>query len=90
VIADAGLTMDDIRVVVPHQASGPGINALSSCGVPSEKVVNVVGEYGNCVAASIPMALAIAHREGRLKRGEPVLIVGTGAGLSIGAAVIRW
>jgi 3-oxoacyl-[acyl-carrier-protein] synthase-3 len=90
VLADANLTMNDIRIVVPHQASGPGLQLGKSYGIPSEKTINVVAEYGNCVAASIPMALAIAHAEGRLERGYPILIIGTGAGMSIGAAVLRW
>lgn len=90
VLAESDLTMADIRVVVPHQASGPALQALKLCGVPNDKVINIVGEYGNCVAASIPMALAAAHREGRMKRGDAILIVGTGAGMSIGAAVLRW
>lgn len=90
VLADANLTMNDIRVVVPHQASGPGLQVVQLFGIPIEKTINIVAEYGNCVAASIPMALAIAHSEGRLERGYPILIIGTGAGMSVGAAVLRW
>lgn len=90
VLAAAGLTMADIRTVVPHQPSGPALAALRYCGIPSEKVINIVAEYGNCVAASIPMALAVAQKEGRLSRGDAVLLIGTGAGVSVGGAVLRW
>jgi 3-oxoacyl-[acyl-carrier-protein] synthase-3 len=53
-------------------------------------VVDILAEYGNCVAASLPMALATAHADGRLKRGHHVLLIGTGAGMSIGAAILEW
>ncbi len=86
----AGIDRDDVDLVVPHQASGMAVKAVSRYGFPPEKVVNVVGIYGNTIAASLPMALAHAHRENRLKRGDKVLLVGTGAGLSVAAALLRW
>lgn len=89
-IADAGLSSEDIDVVVPHQASGPGLALLARLGFPPERVVDIVSEYGNCVAASLPMALAIAGSDGRLRRGQHVLLCGTGAGLGVAAAVLRW
>jgi 3-oxoacyl-[acyl-carrier-protein] synthase-3 len=89
-IADAALRIDDVDLVVPHQASGPGLDLLSRLGFAPERVVNVVAEYGNCVAASLPMALAIAESEGRLRRGQHVLLCGTGAGFVVAAAVLRW
>jgi 3-oxoacyl-[acyl-carrier-protein] synthase-3 len=89
-IADAGLRVEDVDLVVPHQASGPGLALLPRLGFAPERTVNVVAEYGNCVAASLPMALAIADREGRLRRGQHVLLCGTGAGLNVAAAVLRW
>jgi 3-oxoacyl-[acyl-carrier-protein] synthase-3 len=90
VIADAGLRMEDVDLVVPHQASAPGLELLPRLGFAPERVVNIVAEYGNCVAASLPMALAIAERDGRLRRGQHVLLCGTGAGLDVAAAVLRW
>ena len=80
----------DLKVVVPHQASGPAIAALRRYGFADEQVVNIIGEYGNCIAASIPMALAVAAEQGRLERGTPVMLLGTGAGLSVGGAILRW
>jgi 3-oxoacyl-[acyl-carrier-protein] synthase-3 len=85
-----GLGLADIDLVVPHQPSRPGIALLQRWGFPEEKVVDVVAQYGNCIAASMPMALATAHADGRLTRGKRVLLIGTGAGLSIGMAILEW
>jgi 3-oxoacyl-[acyl-carrier-protein] synthase-3 len=85
-----GLRPDDVDLVVPHQASGPGLALAPRMGFKADRVVNVVGQYGNCVAASIPMALAHAAAEGRLRRGDRVLLLGTGAGLSVAGALLRW
>jgi 3-oxoacyl-[acyl-carrier-protein] synthase-3 len=76
--------------VVPHQASGPGLALLPRLGFPTERTVNIVAEYGNCVAASIPMALAHLAESGRLRRGQTVLLLGTGAGFSVAGAVLRF
>ncbi|MEE2732354.1 MAG: ketoacyl-ACP synthase III [Pseudomonadota bacterium] len=84
------LTFDDIDLFVLHQASGPGMEAFVKLGFPREKIVNIVADYGNCVAASIPMTLAVANEQGRLRRGDRVLIGGTGAGLSIAFALLQW
>lgn len=89
-LADVGLRAADIDLLVPHQASGPGVEAMQKLHVPKDRIVDIVGTYGNCIAASLPMALAIASEQGRLRRGDHVLLVGTGAGLGIGAAVLRW
>ena len=85
-----GISPDDIDLVVPHQASGPALAAIPRYGLAEEKVMNIVGEYGNCVAASMPMALHLALEEGRIKPGDKVLMLGTGAGLSVAAALLRW
>lgn len=88
--AMAGVERSDIDLVVPHQASGRMLGVIPQFGFPAERVVELIPEYGNCIAASIPMALAHAHGSGRLKRGDLVLMFGTGAGLSMAAAVIRF
>jgi 3-oxoacyl-[acyl-carrier-protein] synthase-3 len=89
-LEQAGLERGDIDLVVPHQASGPALDALLRIGFDAERVINMVDSVGNCIAASMPMALATAESEGRMKRGDRVLLLGTGAGLSVGGAILRW
>lgn len=86
----AGSSIDEVKVIVPHQASGPGLRLLEQFGFSTERIVNIVADYGNCVAASIPMALTVAVQDGRIQRGDVVLLVGTAAGVSLGAALLRW
>ena len=70
---------------------GKAIEAYRSAGIFDEdKVINIVSEFGNCVAASLPMAFSIAVKEGRIKRGDLVLMIGTGAGLSVACSLIRY
>ena len=89
-LTDQGLGVDDIDWVVPHQASGPGLALLPRMGFAAGRIVNIVGQYGNCVAASIPMALAHLAANAQVQRGDRVLLVGTGAGLSVAGALLRW
>jgi 3-oxoacyl-[acyl-carrier-protein] synthase-3 len=89
-LKDHGLTPADVDWVVPHQASGPGLELIPRLGFAAERTVNIIGLFGNCVAASIPMALAHLAASGRLRRGQTVLLVGTGAGFSVAAALLRW
>jgi len=88
--AETGLGPDDIDLVIPHQASGPALAALPRYGFSEKKVVHIVGEYGNCVAASIPMALHLAIQGDRIKKGDKLMLLGTGAGLSVAATIMRW
>ena len=86
-----GLDPKSIDWVVPHQASGKAIEAYRSSGIfDKEKVIEIVSEFGNCVAASLPMAFAIAVNQNRIKRGDLVLMIGTGAGLSVACSLIRY
>ncbi|RME29048.1 MAG: ketoacyl-ACP synthase III [Deltaproteobacteria bacterium] len=89
-LEQAGLRPQDIDVVVPHQPSGPGMKAYEKLGFHPDQIVNIIDEYGNCIAASLPMALATADRAGRLRRGDLVMMLGTGAGLSIAGMILRW
>ncbi len=90
-LAEAGLAREDLAVVVPHQASGVGLRLLSErLGFAPEQVVDVLAERGNQVAASLPNALDAAVASGRLRRGEHALLLGTGAGFAMGAAVVRF
>jgi len=84
------ISKDDIDWLVLHQASGPAIEAFVYHGFAREKVINNIAKYGNCIAASMPIALATANAEGKLKRGDLILMGGTGAGLSVSFALIRW
>ena len=84
------LTIDDIDLVVPHQASKSGMQIVEKLGFAPERIVDVLADYGNCVAASIPMALSIAEQTGRIKTGDRVLLLGTAAGMSIGAGILQW
>ncbi|MFN8411728.1 MAG: 3-oxoacyl-[acyl-carrier-protein] synthase III C-terminal domain-containing protein [Anaerolineales bacterium] len=80
----------DIDVVVPHQASKVGLMMLERFGWPETKIMRTIETLGNCVAASIPATLYQAVRDGNIQRGQKVLLVGTGAGLSIGGLVLTY
>ena len=82
--------MVDVDVVVPHQASKVGLMMLERFGWKEEKIVKTIETLGNCVAASIPVTLYQGVRDGRIQRGDKVLLVGTGAGLSIGGMVLTF
>ena len=87
----AGVRMDEIDLLVPHQANIRIIDALSRhASIPMDKVVITVDRYGNTSAASIPMALGHAIATNRLTPGKLVLVVAFGAGFTWGSAVIRW
>jgi 3-oxoacyl-[acyl-carrier-protein] synthase-3 len=91
VLERCGVSIDDVDVYVPHQANVRIIDhATKKLGVPSEKVVVNVERYGNTSSGSIPLALADAAADGRLKPGALVLMTGMGAGLTWGSALMRW
>jgi 3-oxoacyl-[acyl-carrier-protein] synthase-3 len=91
VLECCGLEIGDVDVYVPHQANERIIDhATRKLGVPSERVVINVDRYGNTSSGSIPLALADARADGRLRAGSLVLMTGMGAGLSWGSAVMRW
>jgi 3-oxoacyl-[acyl-carrier-protein] synthase-3 len=85
------LSVEDVDVYVPHQANVRIIDhAAKKLGVPPERVVINVDRYGNTSSGSIPLALADAAADGRLRPGETVLMTGMGAGLTWGSAVMEW
>ena len=91
VLDECGLTVEDVDVYVPHQANKRIIDyAAGKLGIPEEKVVVNVDKYGNTSSGSIPLALADAAADGRLREGELVLMTGMGAGLTWGSALIEW
>ena len=91
ILAECGKTIADVDVYVPHQANKRIIDyAAGKLGIPEEKVVVNVDRYGNTSSGSIPLALADAAADGRLRDGELVLMTGMGAGLTWGSALIEW
>lgn len=90
-LAECGKTVAQIDVYVPHQANKRIIDyASGKLGIPEEKVVVNVDRYGNTSSGSIPLALADARADGRLREGELVLMTGMGAGLTWGSALMEW
>ena len=88
---EVGMTVEDVDVYVPHQANIRIINhAARKLGFPPEKVVVNVQKYGNTSSGSIPLALADAAADGRLRPGSKVLMTGMGAGLTWGSGLIEW
>jgi 3-oxoacyl-[acyl-carrier-protein] synthase-3 len=87
----AGVTADDIDLVVPHQANLRIIEAVAKyAGVPMERVMLTVQRYGNMSAATVPVSLVDALKEGRVKPGSLILMPGFGGGLTFGALLVRW
>jgi 3-oxoacyl-[acyl-carrier-protein] synthase-3 len=90
-IEAAGLTPEKVALFIPHQANIRIIeSAARDLGIPKERVYVNLQRYGNTSAASIPIALCEAAEEGRLQPGDHAVLVGFGAGLTWGAAVVRW
>ena len=90
VMADAGITADDIDLFIPHQANARIIEyAAQQAGIPMEKVVMNVDRYGNTSAATVPIALAEAFDAGRAKPGDTLAFVGFGAGLTWAACIFQ-
>ncbi|HMQ53163.1 MAG TPA: 3-oxoacyl-[acyl-carrier-protein] synthase III C-terminal domain-containing protein [Anaerolineae bacterium] len=79
-----------IDLIVPHQASVLGLRLLRHFGWPEERIMVTLDYLGNCVAASIPVSLYQAYAQGRLRRGDRVLLIGTGAGLSLGGLILTF
>ena len=91
VLEKAGLSLDEVALLIPHQANRRIIDAAArALGIPEEAVYVNLDRYGNTSAASIPIALCEAAEEGRIRPGDLVVCVGFGAGLTWGAAAVRW
>ena len=88
-LADCGVAMADVDLVVPHQASEAALELMRRrLGVPPERWVQTLPRFGNTISSSIPLALDACLREGRLQRGQRVLLLGTSAGFSSGALLL--
>ena len=91
VLAKGGVSVDDVALVIPHQANQRITDAVGQrMGLPPERVYSNIARYGNTTAASIPIALAEAVREGKLKRGDLLVTVAFGSGFTWGANLVRW
>ncbi|MGH2821116.1 MAG: beta-ketoacyl-ACP synthase III [Actinomycetota bacterium] len=90
-VADAGLSIDDVDVVVAHQANGRIVQAVATrLGLPAEKVMLNIARYGNTSAASIPIAFSEAVESGMLEDGDVAVLTAFGAGFAWGSGVVRW
>ena len=90
VLAQAGVRLEDIALLVPHQANMRILDAVrGELGLPAEKVVINVQEYGNTGSASVPLALWEARQQGRIKPGDLVLLVSFGAGFHWAGMLLR-
>src|SRR2546430_13076006 len=86
-----GFTKDDLQLVVPHQANLRIIQAMQErLGVDDSKVMVNIDRYGNTTAGTIPLGLRDAVAEGRLKKGDLVLLAAVGAGYTAGGVLLRW
>ncbi len=86
-----GLTSDDVDWVVPHQANARILDATArKLGLPADKVIVTVDQHANTSAASVPLALDTAVRDGRIKRGDLIVLEAMGGGFTWGAAVVRF
>ncbi len=91
VLSEGGFTSADVQWLIPHQANDRIIRAVGErLEIPSDRCVVNISRYGNTSSASIPIALDEYVREGRIKRGDLILFTAFGAGLTWGAALVRW
>lgn len=91
VLADAGVHADDVAWIVPHQANVRILDATAKkLGLPPERVIVTVDQHANTSAASVPLALDTAVRDGRVKRGDLLILEAMGGGFTWGAALVRF
>jgi len=91
VLERVGITLDEVNLIIPHQASRKIIEQFAATiGYPMERVVMTYPRFGNISGASIPVALDLVHRERRLKNGDWLLMPAVGAGMAWGAVAYRW
>jgi 3-oxoacyl-[acyl-carrier-protein] synthase-3 len=91
VLGESGFTAEDVAWLLPHQANERILTATADrLKIPAERCINNIARYGNTSAASIPIALDEYARDGRIERGDLILITAFGGGLTWGAALVRW
>lgn len=90
-LARHGLTPSDVALVVPHQANQRILDAVAErLGLPHERVASVLARYGNTTGATLPLALDASIAEGKIRRGDLVVLAAVGAGFTAGATLVRW
>ncbi|MCL2548540.1 MAG: 3-oxoacyl-ACP synthase [Symbiobacteriaceae bacterium] len=87
---DSGLSLDDIDMIIPHQASLALGLVMRRLGIPPEKFIDITREYGNMVSASVPFTLNYAIDTGKVKRGDTIMLLGSAAGLTLNAMILRY
>ena len=81
----------DVKVFIPHQANKRIITATADrLGLPAERVIINIDEFGNTTAGTIPLAMQTAIDQGKMKKGDLVLLASVGAGFTVGAILLRW
>ena len=91
ILEDNNLNIEDIDYIIPHQANTRIIDyAAKKLKLPIDKFYINIHEYGNTSAASIPIAISEMHEKKLLKKGNKIILVGFGAGLTYGATLINW
>jgi 3-oxoacyl-[acyl-carrier-protein] synthase-3 len=87
----AGITADEVALVIPHQANIRIIQAVvDRLGISMDRAVIALDRHGNTSSASIPLAFDVARNEGRVKTGDYALLTGFGAGMTWASSVVRW
>ena len=87
---EGGFKLSDIDMIIPHQASSALELIMRKLDVPGDKYIDITKDYGNMVSASVPFALHYAVKTGKVKRGDIVMLLGTAAGLTVSAMIIRY
>lgn len=91
VLAESGLTIDDIDLLVAHQANARILKAVAErLAVPEDKVMTNIAKVGNTSAASIPLAIAEAYEDGRISEGDRIVVTAFGGGFTWGAGLLTW
>lgn len=91
VAEETSTPMEEINYIIPHQANARIIEgAAKRLGIDSDRVINIIEDTGNISSACIPVAIEKAYRDGRIKKGDNIILVGFGGGLTWGSALIKW
>lgn len=90
-LEQAGCSLQELQLIIPHQASGAALKIMrKQLSIEEHQFMSIIENYGNMVSVSIPLALHFAIEEGRIQRGDKVMVIGTSAGLSIGGIIFEY